>query len=196
MTQADVEKEIGVSFREIFHQGPSGLRLPDMTCAYETADAIKPKILVEIGAGYGISTVMLGLVAKKYGGHLYSVEHREKPIWRKHLEKRGISEHVTMIHGRNPWLDWPSLKHIRPVDYLLIDGYHDLFSVTVDYCTWGPRVRKGGRIAFHDYYNGRAEVATALSLFEKRHQLEFVKESWCRGGLYVVTRTGKYPTWR
>lgn len=47
-----------------------------------------------------------------------------------------------------------------PPDLLFIDGSHDLESVTIDWQTYGPMVRPGGLVAFHDVevHQGRPEV--------------------------------------
>ena len=37
-----------------------------------------------------------------------------------------------------------------PIDFLFIDGNHDMMSVISDYSFWEPYVRSGGLIGFHD----------------------------------------------
>lgn len=41
-------------------------------------------------------------------------------------------------------------RGVGPFDFLWIDAGHDLQDVTLDYVDYGPLVRKGGIIAFHD----------------------------------------------
>lgn len=71
---------------------------------------------------------------------------------------------VTMIRGNSAD---PDTRHevIRqlagsPPDLLFIDGSHDLESVTIDWQVFGPMVRPGGLVAFHDVevHQGRPEV--------------------------------------
>jgi len=192
-----VEQALGADLNTIFHLGPSGLKKADIAYAYVTADEIQAATIVEIGAGYGISSVTLGAVAKKYGGKLYSVEYRVKAAWWTNLKKYGVIDHVELVQGRNPFLDWSQLDHIRTVDYLLIDGNHCYMPVMVDFFTWVPRVRNGGRIAFHDYLNGRAQVKDAVDKLEKVYPLEYVGLSASKSGLYVVTKSlderGRFP---
>lgn len=146
----DIERDLGASFEEIASLGPFGLSASELSVLYTTADEIAPKTLVEIGACYGISSVVLAYVAKKHGGRLYSVEFQELLSWRANLRRFGLEDYASLMQGRSPWIDWTSLP-FTTAGYLLIDAEHRYTPVLVDFYCWGKFVLTGGRIAFHDY---------------------------------------------
>lgn len=53
----------------------------------------------------------------------------------------------------------------RPLDYLFIDGDHRYEGVRSDFEMYGPLVRKGGLIAFHDIVNGPTENVGGVPRF-------------------------------
>jgi len=146
----DIEKELGTSFEEIASLGPHGLFASELRVLYATANEIAPKTLVEIGAGHGLSSVVLAYVAKKYGGRLYSVEFQELSSWRANLRRFGLENYVSLMQGRSPWINWTSLPFTR-IGYLLIDADHHSLPVQIDFYCWGKFVLPGDRIAVHDY---------------------------------------------
>lgn len=80
----------------------------------------------------------------------------------------------------------------RPVDFLFVDGDHAVEGVRADYELYGPLVRPGGLIAFHDIVPGDEELVGGVPDFwrgfkESRDVSELV-ESWEQGayGIGVV----------
>lgn len=80
----------------------------------------------------------------------------------------------------------------RPVDFLFVDGDHTFEGVWADYRLYGPLVRPGGLIAFHDIVPGAEELVGGVPDFwrgfkESRDVTELV-ESWEQGtyGIGVV----------
>ena len=56
------------------------------------------------------------------------------------------------------------------LDFVYIDGHHGFDFVMQDIIEWGKRVRKGGIISGHDYYNFRwAGVMTAVDAYVLAH---------------------------
>lgn len=56
------------------------------------------------------------------------------------------------------------------LDFVYIDGFHEFDAVMSDLIFWVPKVRPGGIIAGHDYYNfWRAGVVTAVDAYVKGH---------------------------
>ncbi len=53
----------------------------------------------------------------------------------------------------------------QPLDYLFIDGDHTYEGVTKDFEMYGPLVRKGGLIAFHDIVEGPSEAVGGVPQF-------------------------------
>jgi len=186
----DIEKELGASFETIASLGPHGLSAPELSALYTTANEIAPKTLVEIGACHGVSSVVLGYVAKKYGGRLYSVEFRVLPSWQANLSKFGLEGYVSLIQGRSPWIDWTSLPFAR-IGYLLIDADHHNLPVMVDFYCWGRFVLSGDRIAFHDYTSANPNhqgVRKTVDATAKRYKLRRVTVVQTDRGLGVFER--------
>jgi predicted O-methyltransferase YrrM len=145
------------------------LKGPDSKILLETAISIKPKTIVEVGGGiWGCSTVLLALVAKECGGHVYSIEPQINGEWRSNLDKFNVSDYVTRI------CDWSTnvsrcFFSGMDIDYLFIDGDHRTRWVLADYHYWEPLVRKGGCIAFHDYNDTKIgmDVRRALDIINE-----------------------------
>jgi len=82
----------------------------------------------------------------------------------------------------------------QPLDYLFIDGDHRYEGVKSDFEMYGPLVRKGGLIAFHDIVDGPPEDVGGVPQFWREIKLryrhsEFVMDwqqrGWGIGVLYV-----------
>jgi predicted O-methyltransferase YrrM len=75
----------------------------------------------------------------------------------------------------------------QPLDYLFIDGDHRYDGVKRDFEMYGPLVRKGGLIAFHDIVEGPSEAVGGVPQlwreikYRYRH-VEFIKDPQ-QGGL-------------
>lgn len=197
MTRQEVEQEIGFSLTDIAAIGRHGLLEDELEALYTTADEISPKVIVEIGACYGISSVLLGFVARKHTGHLYSIECNEQPSWRTTLQQFGVDPYVTLVLGKTPWIDWASLE-FEDIDYLLIDGSHNFLPILTDFYTWGCRVRKGGRIALHDHNNRKCRQAgKAIQIAEEVCPMKKIATVNTIRGLVVFEKTAgpKPPRW-
>jgi hypothetical protein len=53
----------------------------------------------------------------------------------------------------------------RPLDFLFIDGDHSYAGVKQDFLTYGPMVRRGGLIAFHDILPAPEEIGGGVPNF-------------------------------
>jgi len=145
-----IEREIGHSLSVITEVTGGYLRGDELNVLYSSADELAPKALVEIGARTGTSSTILGAVARRHGGMLYSIEVNPAPTWSENVRRFGVSEFTRLIQARSPQVDVTRLPFAN-IDYLLLDGDHRIESVLADYCFWSRLVRSGGRIAFHDY---------------------------------------------
>ena len=59
------------------------------------------------------------------------------------------------------------------LDFVYIDGNHKFDYVMLDLILWSRKVRKGGIISGHDYYNfRRAEVVPAVDAYVKAHKIK------------------------
>jgi len=138
-----------MDYEQIRIDGNRRMTIPDMQLLEKTALEINPKVILEIGSNDGVSSIVLGLVAKQCQGKLFCVEPMPKGRWKTNMQKYGIEDRVTLIWKASPWVDLALIP--KPIDYLFIDGYHKFRWVLVDYHYWSPFVRPGGRIAFHDW---------------------------------------------
>lgn len=151
-----------------------GLTGEELSTLYTTADELSPKVLVEIGAREGTSSVILGAVAKKYKSILYSIECTPLKSWYKNMGDFGVSAFTKLIQVTSPRVDLLELP-FQVIDYLLIDGDHSYEAVLADYRFWSALVRPGGRIAFHDYFQFGGVRAAVLELErEPSNNLELV----------------------
>lgn len=197
MTREDIEKEIGVPLAEIAALGQFGLRVHELEVLYRTATEISPKVLVEIGACHGLSSIVLGMVARKHDGHVYSVEYKPQPDWLPNIQKYGLEALVTMVEGITPWLHWDKVP-FRRVSYLLIDGNHHYFPVACDFQTYAPFVHRGGRIAFHDFHKpaSKCGVREVVERAESMYPLKRVATTFRGPGLAVIEKLSNRPVWR
>ena len=69
------------------------------------------------------------------------------------------------------------------LDFVFIDGHHDFDFVMMDLIEWSKRVRKGGIVAGHDYYNfDRSGVIEAVDCYTKAHNIKLNIIPKNRGG--------------
>lgn len=122
-----------------------------------------PRTILEIGTCWGGTLfvwcrsnpqaeliISMDLPGGKFGGG-YAAErvrlYREFAAGRNHLDLR-----LLRLDSHSP-VSLETVKQIlagRPVDFLFIDGDHSYNGVTTDFLMYGPLVRSGGLIAFHD----------------------------------------------
>ena len=144
--------------------------------------AIRPKVIVELGAHTGCSSTVLANIAKENNGHLFSVEPAPMDIWYTNLTHLGLIEYATLIKAYSPWLSHEQMELIpKPIDCLFIDSEHTIKACITDYQFWQHYVRKGGRIAFHDWC-GDGGVADQIQkaigiilLFDPLRRLELIE---------------------
>ncbi len=74
----------------------------------------------------------------------------------------------------------------REVDFLFIDGDHSYEGVALDFEMYGPLVRSGGLVAFHDIVPGLPQHVGGVPEFWRSlrdgRQTEEIVESWEQGG--------------
>lgn len=139
-----------VDITEVLRYGDKLLTVYDAELLRQTAGEIKARRLLEIGSKKGCSTLILGDVARKYEGRLYSIDPVIRGRLVTNIEAFGLQNYITLIQGKSPWID--SSRVAIPIDYLFIDGDHRARWTIADYHFWFPFVRIGGRIAFHDVH--------------------------------------------
>jgi predicted O-methyltransferase YrrM len=143
-----------MDYEDIIIRGNRRMTVEDLTLMESSCRGINSKNIVEIGSMDGTSTLLLGTIAKETGGKLTCIEPNPKARWKENVKDYQLEQTVTLIMASSPWVD---MSNIGQIDYLLIDGEHRTRWAIVDYHFFEPYIRKGGRIAFHDY-NGMKGV--------------------------------------
>lgn len=158
---------------------------------------VQPKIVLEIGTANGgtlflwsraadpnASLISLDLPGGAFGGgypyHMVPLlMSMGKPHQEIHLIRADSHDPGTLARVKD-------LLAERKVDFLFIDGDHSYHGVKNDFEYYGPLVRKGGIIAFHDICPGPEEAVGGVPKFwsevKGRFKYEAIIESAGQGG--------------
>jgi predicted O-methyltransferase YrrM len=158
----------------------TALTVGEATTLRELADG---KAVLELGAHYGFSTIVLARVTKE----LHSVDwHKGDPhaglgdsllTYRENLRRYGVEDKVVTHVGRFGDVLPAFREHY--FDGCFVDGEHDFDSVVADGRLAWALVRPGGWVAFHDY--GRFGVKRAVDAIARPDRVV--------DSLAVLTRT-------
>lgn len=138
---------------------------------YEWISTKKFKTLVEVGVwkGHSISFLARKIKELNYDVKIYAVDLFEDAIeedWNKNLkneisiisdiynrvlENNEVRDMITDLKG----LSWEMADHFEDnsVDFVFIDAGHEYESVVKDIKAWLPKIKSGGIISGHDFYN-------------------------------------------
>jgi len=96
----------------------------------QTAIAAKARNIVEFGTSYGISTIYLATAARETGGRVTGTEIEPKKHAKalEHLRQAGVDDLVDVRLGDA----LQTLKDVKDVDFLLLDGWKDLYLPVLD----------------------------------------------------------------
>lgn len=125
--------------------------------AEKLQELARDKIVLEIGAWYGFSTVVMAQVAKivhsvdwhlgdSFSGHPDGGTFQQ---FRENLERHKVSSRVVVHLGDAGYI----LPKLRPksFDFVFVDGLHSHGAVRRDGIEARQLVKPGGIVAFHDY---------------------------------------------
>jgi predicted O-methyltransferase YrrM len=127
----------------------------------EQVDSLRPRRILEIGTANGGSLLPITRLSAS-DAHIISVDlhHGEfgggYPAWRIPLYKSFVREAQRLDLIRGDSHDPRTSARVRTLlggeqlDFLFIDGDHTFDGVRQDFETYGPLVRPGGLIGFHD----------------------------------------------
>jgi predicted O-methyltransferase YrrM len=139
----------------------------------EDVAAMSPTRLLEIDVGYGGTLFLLARAAGDRA-RLAAIDlppeparyHQSKELLFQVFRSRGQRIRIFPTGSRNPaTLDAVSRFLGDGIDVLLIDGDHTYEGVSTDYRMYGPLVRPGGLIAFHDIVPGACEKVGEVARF-------------------------------
>jgi predicted O-methyltransferase YrrM len=115
---------------------------------------LRPNRICEIGADYGGTIALFASVADP-AASLLSIDVRYHVITRqctRYLKRQ--SQRMMCLeadsHSAETLSKAKSWLGNQPLDFLFIDGDHSYDGVKADFEMYGPMVRSGGIIAFHD----------------------------------------------
>ena len=141
-------------------------------------DAIDVHNVLEIGTMYGGTLLHLiehaaddaQIIAVDWGSHNWRPPVEFDPrVWRDWV-RAGQRLHYVEGDSHDPAIV-DAIREMMPVvDFLLIDGDHTYEGVTADFHAYGPLVRPGGLIVFHDLVtpnNGRQDHIQVIRLWRE-----------------------------
>lgn len=112
------------------------------------ADVPAHGTIVEIGTAEGATARLMHEATAARHVAIYTVDVAPSRIARASLEGSGVN-----IIGRRSEefaKAWAAEVN-RQIDFLFIDGNHDLEHVVTDWNAWAPYLKPGARVAFHDF---------------------------------------------
>jgi predicted O-methyltransferase YrrM len=137
--------------------------------------------VVEIGSWKGRSTICLALGAKAgkkpklyaIDPHTGSSEHKKKfgkvntyQQFRDNLKDAKVADRVIIIKATS---QAASSKIKTQVDFVLVDGAHEYSHVRQDFSLWFPKLKVGGKMAFHDcWHKPGVQLFTSQILINSR----------------------------
>jgi cephalosporin hydroxylase len=94
-------------------------------------------------------------------------EHNYKNVWPKWAKEKNCKLYLIPCESQNPQTleKTKSIFNNEQIDFLFIDGNHMYTAVQKDYEMYGPLVKKGGIIAFHDI--GKNEEGGVYMLWDQ-----------------------------
>lgn len=95
---------------------------------------------------------------------------------------------VASAHDASQWIADESL------DFVFIDSDHSYEAVKQDVADWTPKVRSGGIVSGHDYYNGkynRMGVIQAVDEYVAEHGYQLQTTEWDK----TAIRDDQQPDW-
>jgi predicted O-methyltransferase YrrM len=134
---------------QVSKDGNNRIAVEDLELLQKCCDICDARNILEIGSADGGSSIVLGLKAKERSGHLYCIEPVPKKRMVDNMVRYGLAGCYTIIKASSPWVGSEDVPD--KIDLLFIDGRHDIRWCLVDYHYFGPQIRPGGIIVFHDY---------------------------------------------
>ena len=154
----------------------------------------KNAIVVEIGSWKGKSTFCLACGLKN--GNIIAIDpfnadavndvgSKEEYLQKKgpedllltfqtNMESRGVMEKIIIKKGYSSQFQ----KETGDIDFLFIDGDHSIEGCKEDFEMYAPKLKRGGYLAFHDYYPDRPELGPTFvinNILAKKKEYRFYK---------------------
>lgn len=141
----------------------------------------RPKTIVELGCRTGATAIPMLYEARKYGGHVYSVDLETWPELDEIKNNKSLKDFWTFIQADDLKLEWN-----KPIDFLHIDTLHTYDQVYKELQKYEQYVVHGGIITFHDIYLD--VVSRAISdYFKDRKDIQYLRY-FNNSGLMIVIK--------
>lgn len=131
------------------------------------------KNILEIGLDAGYSSYVLGMTAKENGGMFFGVEKHEG-------KARRIKEQMDLLEIPNTiiWADSNDIEEWKwcdRLDFILLDGNHNVQSILHEMEILYPLIGAGGIVCIHDVWSWSAEGwAEVVKTYDFAGQLTFL----------------------
>lgn len=171
---------------------------PHRRFAYSLIKEHRPSVVVELGVHYGDSyfTFCQACEELELGSKCYGVDHwrgdehagyYSEDVFREVSEYNDefYSESSTLL--RMDFADALCEFDNESIDFLHIDGRHDLESVKKDFLDWFPKVKDGGLILLHDV-NAPQEGFGVKEFWQSIKGSHFTREDLSGFGLGVISK--------
>jgi len=194
---------------QLMYRGFGGVIAPmqvesEIRWLMEKVSELRPKVVVEIGTATG-GTLFLWTRLAAADATVISVDLPEGkfgggwPRWKGGLYRamRRPGQRLELLRGdsHDAGMKGRVMRILggRPIDFLFVDGDHSYEGVRRDYEDYGPLVRPGGLIAFHDVARHPAgEGGDVWRFWEELRAMGGTQErveDYAKGyGIGVVTR--------
>ena len=149
------------------------LQIPgEITRLAQAVQAIKPKIIVEIGTARGGTLLIWSyLASKRVIACDLNDMHRQRPLFSQFPPPESHCQ-VTLLSGNSHEADFKARLarelNGEKADFMFIDGDHTESGVEADYNDYKEFVRPGGLIAFHDIVEKQPLPTNQVFHFWKR----------------------------
>ena len=194
---AAVDLAIGIQFHHYEAEIRAVQKREEIRALLDELRATPPRRVLEIGTWKGGTLFLLSRVASP-DATLVSVDIPGNgfsggyPARYKRLYKAFARDEQTVRLVRRDSHDSGTVEEVKrllagPIDFLFIDGDHSYEGVSRDFECYGPLVRPGGTIAFHDIVPGDESLVGGVPRFwpevKARYEetAEYVRD-WSQGG--------------
>jgi cephalosporin hydroxylase len=157
----DVYRDIVAQAQPGAHFVEVGVYCGRSTCFMATEIAKSGKLLVfdavDIFCDGHLTSPSQKEILNRFGTQLHACRH--------YLVQANIDHLVTLV--ALPSVQAASLYADNSLDFIWLDAGHDFASVSADLKAWAPKLKRGGTIGGHDYWNDEqaAQVQAAVDGF-------------------------------
>jgi precorrin-6B methylase 2 len=172
-----------------FNRGIIRLDLDEAVLLYKTVLSLGCSQGVEVGRGWGGSTLLLASAVGEHG-QVTSLEltpSRDEKLSQV-LTKAGLADRARLLVGDSRTID----IGLSELDWVFIDGAREYDVARSDHERWGRLVRKGGYIMHHDTTDSRPGATYGPELLGLRNEILLHQscsvEKYCESGSLIVFR--------